>query len=148
VPDARFVIVGDGERRDELEALSRRLGLERRCLFAGFRADLDLLIPAFTVFCLSSHMEGLGTSVLDAMAFGVPVVATAAGGIPEAVVDGVTGRLVPPRDADALAAALVDALASPERRIAWGRAGRQRFEERFTADRMVDATLAVYAELS
>jgi glycosyltransferase involved in cell wall biosynthesis len=76
------------------------------------------------------------------------VVATAAGGIPEAVVDGVTGRLVPARDADALAAALVDALASPERRIAWGRAGRERFEERFTADRMVDATLAVYAELS
>jgi glycosyltransferase involved in cell wall biosynthesis len=148
VPDARFVIVGDGELRHELEALSRRLGLERRCLFAGFRGDLDRLIPAFTVFCLSSHMEGLGTSLLDAMAFGVPVVATAAGGIPEAVVDGVTGRVVPPRDADALAAALVDALDNPERRAAWGRAGRQRFEERFTADRMVDATLAVYGELS
>jgi L-malate glycosyltransferase len=125
-PDARFVIVGDGELREELEALSRRLGLERRCLFAGFRADLDRLIPAFTVFCLSSHMEGLGTSLLDAMAFGVPVVATAAGGIPEVVADGITGRVVPPRDADALAAALVDALDSPARRAAWGRAGRLR----------------------
>ena len=148
VPDARFVIVGDGELREELEALARRLGLERRCLFAGFRADLDRLIPAFTVFCLSSHMEGLGTSLLDAMAFGVPVVATAAGGIPEVVADGITGRIVPPRDPDALAAALVDALDGPERRAAWGRAGRQRFEERFTADRMVDSTLAVYGELS
>jgi L-malate glycosyltransferase len=147
VPDARFVIVGDGELRDELESLSRRLGLERRCVFAGFRTDLDRLIPAFTVFCLSSRMEGLGTSLLDAMAFGVPVVATATGGIPEAVADGVTGRLVPPRDPEALAAALVDALEHPEHRRAWGRAGRRRFEERFTADRMVEATLAVYGEL-
>lgn len=148
LPAARFVIVGDGERRAELEAFSRRLGLERRCVFVGFRADLDRLLPAFTVFCLSSHMEGLGTSLLDAMAFGVPVVATAAGGIPEAVADGITGRIVPPRDPDALAAAIVEALESPERRAAWGQAGRKRFEERFTADRMVEATLAVYRELS
>ena len=148
VPEARFVIVGEGELRGRLEALSRELGLERRCVFAGFRADVDRLIPAFTVFCLSSHMEGLGTSLLDAMSFGVPVVATAAGGIPEAVTDGITGRLVPPRDPDALAAALVEALAHPAQRAEWGRAGRRRFEERFTADRMVEATLAVYAELT
>jgi L-malate glycosyltransferase len=148
LPEVRFLIVGEGELRGRLEALSRELGLERRCVFAGFRADLDRLIPAFTVFCLSSHMEGLGTSLLDAMAFGVPVVATAAGGIPEAVTDGVTGRLVPPRDPDALAAALVEVLADPARRAAWGRAGRQRFEERFTADRMVEATLATYTELA
>jgi glycosyltransferase involved in cell wall biosynthesis len=148
MPEVRFLIVGEGELRGRLEALSRELGLERRCIFAGFRADLDRLIPAFTVFCLSSHMEGLGTSLLDAMAFGVPVVATAAGGIPEAVMDGLTGRLVPPRDPDALAAALVEVLADPARRAAWGRAGRQRFEERFTADRMVEATLATYAELA
>ena len=148
LPEARFVIVGEGELRGQLEAQARDLGLERRCIFAGFRADLDRLIPAFTVFCLSSHMEGLGTSLLDAMAFGVPVVATAAGGIPEAVTDGITGRLVPPRDPDALAAALVEALQDPARRDAWGRAGRKRFEERFTADRMVEATLAVYAELT
>jgi len=148
VPEARFVIVGEGELRSRLEARSRDLGLERRCVFAGFRADLDRLIPAFTVFCLSSHMEGLGTSLLDAMAFGVPVVATAAGGIPEAVQDGITGRLAPPRQPDALAAALLEALDDPGRRAAWGRAGRRRYEERFTADRMIDATLAVYAELS
>ena len=147
VPAARFVVVGEGELRGPLEARSRELGLERRCVFAGFRSDLDRLIPAFTVFCLSSHMEGLGTSLLDAMAFGVPVVATAAGGIPEAVVDGITGRLAPPRDPDALAAALVEALEDPARRAEWGRAGRRRYEERFTADHMVDATLAVYEEL-
>jgi len=148
IPEVRFVIVGEGELRGRLEALSRDLGLEHRCIFTGFRADLDRLIPAFTVFCLSSHMEGLGTSLLDAMAFGVPVVATAAGGIPEAVTDGITGRLVPPRDPETLADALVEALENPARRDAWGRAGRRRFEERFTADRMVEATLAVYQELT
>jgi glycosyltransferase involved in cell wall biosynthesis len=145
---ARFVIVGEGELRSRLEAQARALGLEGRCVFAGFRSDLDRLIPAFTLFCLSSHHEGLGTSLLDAMAFGVPIVATAAGGIPEAVADGVTGRLVRPRDPEALGSALLEALESPAQRDAWALAARRRFEERFTADRMVEATLAVYAELA
>ena len=146
-PETRFVIVGEGELEPSLAAQARALGLEGRCVFAGFRNDLDRLVPAFTVFCLSSHMEGLGTSLLDAMSFAVPIVATAAGGIPEAVSDGITGRLVPPRDPDALATTLVEALESPERRAAWGAAGCRRFEERFTADRMVETTLAVYREL-
>ena len=144
LPDARFVCVGEGELRPRLEALCRERGLLDRWIFAGFRRDLDRLIPAFSVFCLSSHMEGLGTSLLDAMAFGRPVVATAAGGIPEAVDDGVTGRLVPVRDAAALAGALVETLADPARARAMGEAGRRRFEERFTADRMVDETLSAY----
>jgi len=146
IPDAWFVIVGDGERREHLEALARERGLGGRCLFTGFRNDLDRLLPAFTVFCLSSHLEGLGTSLLDAMAFGLPVVATAAGGIPEAVEDGRTGRVVPVRDPDALAAALVEVLTDPERQRSLGAAGRLRFLERFTADRMVEATLRVYEE--
>ena len=109
-PEARLVIAGEGELRSDLEALVRERGLEDRVIFAGFRRDLDRLLPAFSVFCLSSHLEGLGTSVLDAMAFGLPVVATAAGGIPEAVQDGVTGRVVPPRDPGALAGALAEVL--------------------------------------
>jgi glycosyltransferase involved in cell wall biosynthesis len=144
LPEARFVCVGEGELRPRLEALCRERGLADRWIFAGFRDDLDRLIPAFTVFCLSSHMEGLGTSLLDAMAFGRPVVATAAGGIPEAVEDGVTGRVVPVRDAAALARALVETLGEPARARAMGDAGRRRFEERFTADRMVDDTLSAY----
>jgi len=144
VPEARFVCVGDGELRPRLEALCRERGLGDRWIFAGFRSDLDRLIPAFTVFCLSSHMEGLGTSLLDAMAFARPVVATAAGGIPEAVEDGVTGRVVPVRDPAALAEALAETLADPEGARGLGAAGRRRFEERFTADRMVDGTLAAY----
>jgi glycosyltransferase involved in cell wall biosynthesis len=99
------------------------------------------------VFCLSSHLEGLGTSLLDAMVFARPVVATAAGGIPDAVEDGVTGRLVPVRDAAALAQALLALLADPTRRTEMGAAGRRRFLARFTAEQMVEDTLAVYAEL-
>jgi glycosyltransferase involved in cell wall biosynthesis len=146
-PETRFVIVGEGPLRRELEARVREGGLAGRVAFAGFRDDVDRLLPAFDVFCLSSQLEGLGTSVLDAMAFGRPVVATAAGGIPEAVEDGVTGRVVPVRDPVALARALLDVLRDPEARRAMGDAGRQRFLARFTADRMAEETLRVYAEL-
>ncbi len=143
-PDARFVIVGEGPLRRELEARAREGGLEGRVVFAGFRSDVDRLLPAFDVFCLSSHLEGLGTSLLDAMAFGVPVVATAAGGIPEAVEHGATGLVVPVRSPVALAQALLEVLEDPERRRRLGAAGRQRFLQRFTADRMVEETLRVY----
>jgi glycosyltransferase involved in cell wall biosynthesis len=145
-PDARLVICGEGELRGALEARARSLGIADRVLFAGFRRDLDRLMPAFDVFCLSSHLEGLGTSLLDAMALGLPVVATSAGGIPEAVEDGETGRLVAPRDARALADALTGALADQRQLAAWGEAGRRRYLERFTAERMVDETLRVIEE--
>src|SRR6185436_7492315 len=105
--------------------------------FLGFRDDLDRLIPAFDVFCLSSHLEGLGTSLLDAMCFARPIVATAAGGIPEAVADGVSGCIVPVRAPAALAAALAGLLADGARRQVLGAAGRERFLRIFTAERMV-----------
>ena len=148
VPSARFVIAGQGELEQDLRARARALGLDDRVVFAGFRKDLDQVIPAFDVFCLSSHMEGLGTSLLDAMCYGRAVVATSAGGIPEAVEDGVTGRVVPPRDPEALATALADVLLDPGRRAQMGAAGRARFLARFTAERMVEETLAVYAEIA
>jgi glycosyltransferase involved in cell wall biosynthesis len=148
VPEARLVIAGEGPLRAALEARALDLGVRDRVVFAGFRRDLDRLLPAFSVFCLSSHLEGLGTSLLDAMAYGLPVVATAAGGIPEAVEDGVSGRLVPPREPGALADALVSVLESEAVRRSLGAAGRRRFLERFTAERMVDDTLAVLEELA
>jgi glycosyltransferase involved in cell wall biosynthesis len=147
-PEARLVIAGEGELRPALEAQVRDRGLADRVVFAGFRRDLDRLLPAFSVFCLSSRLEGLGTSLLDAMAFGLPVVATAAGGIPEAVEDRVSGRVVPPGDPGALAEALADLLGDDERRRAYGAAGRRRFLERFTADHMVDETLRVLEEVA
>lgn len=148
VPEARLVIAGEGELRADLEARVKARGLADRVVFAGFRSDLDRLLPAFSVFCLSSRLEGLGTSLLDAMALGLPVVATAAGGIPEAVEDGVSGRLVPPGDPVALAGALAEVLGDEAKRRSMGAAGRRRFEARFSANRMVEETLGVLAELT
>ena len=147
-PEARLLIAGEGELRPALEAQVRERGLGDRVVFAGFRGDLDRLLPACAVFCLSSRLEGLGTSLLDAMAFGLPIVATAAGGIPEAVEDGVSGRIVPPGDPAALAEALAGVLGDEVGRRALGAAGRRRFEERFTAQRMVEGTLRVLEELA
>jgi glycosyltransferase involved in cell wall biosynthesis len=147
-PDARFVVVGDGELRGALEQRARSLELGEHLVLAGFREDVDRLIPAFTLFCLSSKLEGLGTSVLDAMCFARPVVATAAGGIPDAVVDGQTGRLVPVGDRATLAEALLDLLGDTKKQERLGRAGRRRFEERFSVDRMVERTLEVYREVT
>jgi glycosyltransferase involved in cell wall biosynthesis len=144
-PDARFVILGEGELEAALRARAQELGIGQQVVFAGFRGDLDRLIPCFDVFCLSSHMEGLGTSLLDAMAFGRPIVATAVGGIPEAVEDGRSGQLVPARNATALAQALVRLLGDERLRKEMGRAGRRIYEARFTAERMVEATLDAYA---
>jgi glycosyltransferase involved in cell wall biosynthesis len=147
LPALFLVIVGDGELRPKLEAQARALGIQDRVCFAGFRTDLDRLLPAFTLFCLSSRLEGLGTSLLDAMSHGRAIVATGAGGIPEAVQDGVTGRLSPPGDPKALARSLVEVLQDESLRESFGRAGRRRFLEHFTADRMVERTLEEYAAL-
>lgn len=146
LPETRFVVLGEGEERARLTARIRERHLDGRFILAGFREDVDTILPAFDVFCLSSHMEGLGTSLLDAMMFGVPVVATAAGGIPEAVEDGVTGVLVPPRHPEALAAALVALLGDAARRASFGSAARRRYEERFRVETMVSETLRVYEE--
>lgn len=143
-PDCRFLICGDGPLRSELAAFAASLGIGDRVIFAGFRADLDALIPCFDIFCLSSHLEGLGTSVLDAMCFSRPVVATRAGGIPDAVTDGETGRLVQPRDHQGLAGALLGMLDASPVRERCGALGRARFEREFTSAAMVKATLAAY----
>lgn len=105
-PRVRAVIVGDGPLRAELEELSIALGINSVVSFFGFREDALRCLASFDVFCLSSQEEGLGTSLLDAMALGVPIVATQVGGIPDVVQDGVTGTLVPPRDPERLAQAL------------------------------------------
>lgn len=145
-PETRFVWLGEGECRPALERLRRELGLEAAVHMPGFRDDALAFVPRFTVFALASWLEGLGTALLDAQWLGVPVVATAVGGIPDVVEDGVSGRLVPPRDPQALARALLEALAHPERRAAWAAKARERVAA-FSADAMVDRTLAVYEEL-
>src|SRR6185503_2266450 len=104
------IILGEGELREHLERQVREHHLEKHVLLPGFRTDVLGCIKGVDVFVMSSVTEGLGTSLLDAMACARPIVATEAGGIPEIVEDGVNGLLVPPRDAPALAAAIVRAL--------------------------------------
>lgn len=147
VPDARFVIAGEGELRSSLEHQIRHLGLEKHVVLAGFRPDVLSVLKAFDLFVMSSLTEGLGTSLLDAMACGKPIVATTAGGIPEVVQDGRTGVLVPPRDHDAMAAAIVKLLKDPSLRRRMGDAGLSRVNATFSAERMVAETLSVYEDV-
>src|SRR5216684_617516 len=107
VPDARFVILGEGELREHLLKQVHEHRLEKHVLLPGFRIDVLGCLKAFDVFVMSSVTEGLGTSLLDAMAASRPIVATTAGGIPEIVEDGATGSLVPPRDPVAMAHEIV-----------------------------------------
>ena len=147
VPDARFVILGTGELEATLRKQVKDLHLERHVLLAGFRPDALSLQKGFDLFAMSSLTEGLGTVLLDAMALGQAIVATRAGGIPEVVAHDQTGVLVPPRDADALAAAVVRLLGDADRRAQLGLAGRERGRASFSVERMVQATLDAYDRL-
>jgi len=147
-PDTRLVIVGEGELLEPLRAQARELGVADRVLLPGFRSDVPSLLRAADLFAFPSHLEGLGTSVLDALAVGLPVVATTAGGIPEMIDDGMHGLLVPPRDPDALARALLALLENPARARRLGAAGRARVLVEFTSERMVEKTLAEYGRLA
>jgi glycosyltransferase involved in cell wall biosynthesis len=144
VPDARFVILGEGDQRPALERHVKELHLDKHVVLPGFRADILSFIQSFDLFVMSSLFEGLGTSLLDAMALSKPIVASDTGGIPEAVSHGETGLLVPPRDARELAAAIVKLLKDPERREKMGRAGLERVKRLFSAEQMVEKTLGVY----
>ena len=148
VPDARFVIAGEGELRPALERQIKEHRLEKHVLLAGFRPDVLSLHKAFDVFVMSSITEGLGTSLLDAMAAAKPIVATATGGIPEVVVDGVTGILVPPRDDASMAAAIVQLLKDAALRQQMGYAGLARARDLFSSERMLKETLKVYKRVA
>ena len=144
LPDTRFVILGDGELREPLERQIKTLGLERHVFLGGFRNDVIGLIKSFDIFVMSSITEGLGTSILDAMACGKAVIGTRTGGIPEAVTDDDTGVLVPPHDEAAMADAIVRLLKDQPLRARLETNARQRASEYFGVDRMVGETLAVY----
>ncbi|HEY2905208.1 MAG TPA: glycosyltransferase family 4 protein [Vicinamibacterales bacterium] len=147
VPDARFVILGEGELRDHLERQVRDYHLEKHVKLPGFRIDVLGCVKQFDLFVMSSVTEGLGTSLLDAMAASRAIVATTAGGIPEIVSDEITGVLVPPRDHHAMARQIVRLLKDAELRRRLGDAGFERVRERFTVERMVAQTAAVYARV-
>jgi glycosyltransferase involved in cell wall biosynthesis len=137
-------IVGDGPERPAVEAEIRAASLLEHVELAGERRDVRRLLEDADVFVLSSRSEGAPLSILEAMAAGLPVVATAVGGIPEIVDDGTTGLLVPPGDAAALAAALERLLADAGLRARMGAAGWERVRERFDLAQLRRAHLEVY----
>lgn len=144
VPNATLLIAGEGKLRDELLALHAQLGLGDRVRFLGARLDVPDLMRACDLFVLSSSREGLSVTLLEAMRAGKATLATAIGGNPEAVADGVNGRIVPGGDPDAFGAALAGMLGDGAALAAYGAAGERRWRERFTAERMVGTTEHLY----
>jgi L-malate glycosyltransferase len=147
-PEARFLILGEGELRAALEQQIKQHHLSQHVVLAGFRTDVLAVLKGLDLFVMSSVTEGLGTSLLDAMAAARPIVATRTGGIPEVVVHGETGLLAPPRDARGLAAAIVQMLRDAPGRARVAAAGFARVRERFSVERMVGETLDVYAAVA
>lgn len=148
IPDARFVILGEGELREHLEHLVHEHHLEKHVLLPGFRTDVIGCIKGFDLFVMSSVTEGLGTSLLDAMACRKAIVGTRAGGIPEVVDEGRTGLLVEPRNPQQLADAVIRLINDGPLRQQMADAGYARVRERFTVERMVADTADVYARLA
>jgi glycosyltransferase involved in cell wall biosynthesis len=148
VPAAHLVLIGEGECRPKVEEVARRLGLlGTRVRFLGFRDDVPEVLASLDCFAMSSVFEGLCSSALDAQAVGVPVVASAVGGLVEAVADGESGLLVPPRDPAALAAAVARVLLDRGLAARLGAAGKARVRARFGVRTMVGATKAVYLRM-
>jgi glycosyltransferase involved in cell wall biosynthesis len=143
-PGARFLLFGRGPLEDEIRTRIDRGDLTASVQLAGFRDDLDRLLPGLDLLVHPAEMEGLGVALLQAAACGVPVVATTAGGIPDIVRDGVNGILVPPRDSRALASAVSLLLSDPSRARAFGKAGRSIAETDFSIAGMVEGNLEVY----
>jgi len=143
----RLAVVGDGPLRDKLAQQARDLGVADLVWFPGARNDIPELMRSFDLFALSSIAEGTPVTLLEAMACGLPVVATAVGGIPEVVQDGVNGALVPASDAQALANALAVYAADPARVGAHGAAARLNIERHYSVAAMVGAYTALYDRL-
>jgi glycosyltransferase involved in cell wall biosynthesis len=145
--DVHAIVVGYGPEERWLKAMVEDLGLGERVRFVGYQQDVWPWLAACDVFALSSDWEGMPNAVLEAMGAGLPVVATAAGGTPDVVVDGETGLLVPPGDPVALAAALDRLVHEPVLRRTMGAAGQGRARVCFSAQQMVERTQSLYVEL-
>jgi len=145
--DTLFVIVGEGKLKLELKLLARKLGVNDKIIFTGFREDIPELLYIFDIFVLSSYLEGLCTSLMDAMVMRKAIVATNVGGIPEVVKDGVNGILVPPKNPEKLAEAILTLRHNDELRKNMGNAGRNIVEEKFSSARMVLNVEKVYYDI-
>ena len=146
-PKLKLIIIGDGELRPQLEQQIRDLGIQDATRLVGWREDVAELLDACDLFVLTSHNEGLGLVLVEAMAKGLPVVATAVGGVPEVVQDGQTGSLVPSGDPKAIASAIIRLSADAETRASMGRRGYARATEFFSIDQTVRNTEDLYTNL-
>ena len=146
-PALRVEIAGSGPYREKLEEAVTRAGLGEQVKFLGWIDDLTSVLPRWDAFVMPSLEEGFPIAALDAMAAGLPVVATSVGGIPELIEDGKTGWLVPPRDAEALTSRLRLLLSNPELRLSMGAAGYARVRDHFSAAQMAGSFAQLYDEL-
>jgi glycosyltransferase involved in cell wall biosynthesis len=140
------VIVGDGDQRQTLMSLAQSMGLKSRVRFLGYRERPAEILPAFDIFTLTSLIEVMPISILEAMACGVPVIATAVGAVAEIVVDGETGYVVPSQDVDALTDRLRRLSDDADLRRRMGEHGRRRVEDRFTIGTMIARTSQLLVE--
>jgi len=146
VPGVHWIVVGDGELKKELEEKRRSLGLDARVHFPGWREDIPELLSLCNIFVLPSIGEHFGRVLIEAMAMAKAVVATSSGGVPEIVLDGGTGFLVPPAQAEPLAHAVLSLLNDPQQAAALGAAGRRRAETQFSITRHVEAVESLYRQ--
>jgi glycosyltransferase involved in cell wall biosynthesis len=142
-----LAVVGDGRQTERLTALANELGIGDRVHFTGFRTDAAEWIRTFDFSVLSSVKEGLSNTVIESMAAGKPVIATAVGGNPEVIVEGETGFLLPTREPELFGAAIANLVANPERIRALGHASKLRVESLFSVEKMVDNTSNLYLDL-
>ncbi len=147
LPNLHWVLAGEGDQRADLEARCRDLGLDGRIRFPGWLTDVPRALAGCDLFVLPSVREGFGRVLVEAMAMRKPVVAARTGGVPEVVVPGETGILVPPRNPEALAQAVRAMIANPKLAEYFGQNGRHRAEERFSLSRHVQAVSHVYDAL-
>lgn len=146
-PQTRFLFFGQGPLRTPLEELSTKRGLAGKITFAGFRYDLERVLPCLSAIVHPATMEGLGVSLLQAAAAGVPIVATNRGGIPEIVRQGENGYLLEPGDVNGIAHAVISLLRDQEKAARFGRSGRRIVEARFSVANMVEGNVSVYLQI-
>jgi len=146
--DVRFVLIGDGPMRKGLEKLATELAIASHVHFMGVRDDVEALLPGLALTVLTSHAEGMPLALMEAMATGLPVVATAVGGVPELVEHGYSGYLVPPGDPRGLADAVKELLASEPLRLRMGAAARTRVRDRWPQSLFVERMGALLRELA
>ncbi len=147
VTAARLLIVGDGVLRTSLEAQARSLGLAQSVTFAGWIEQAYRLMPACDMIVMPSRWEGFGLVALEAMGCARPVIASRVSALPEIILNGETGLLVPPEDSKSLAQAILSLLSDPDRAAALGRAGHERLVREFSVEKMVQATVDLYTQV-